>query len=124
MAAYNAEKAKIAATLGTPQAQMLEKAAEGITTIAVTVAAPELAWTIPLAINAASGLLEANTPAATVAAVQQAVTTVSGVPAYHNIGVIAGQAIAAVAPANEAQQVAATQALATLVTQNLQKKLK
>lgn len=107
--------------LSTPQAKSLESAGALIAQAALTAYAPEFAWTIPLALNAASGLLEAKTTAETVATVQQTVQKVANIPQYHDVATQIGNAIAVVKPVDEAQRIAATQVLAKAIADNLPK---
>ncbi len=116
------QMAHVRSVLTSPQAKMIEAAGQMIAQVALTVAAPEFAWTLPLAVNAASGLLADKTTAQAVATVQQTVTAIAAIPAYKPVAVQIGNAIAAVAPANEEQRVAATQALAQAIADNLPKK--
>lgn len=118
----NTQKDYVRTVLSTPQAKSIEAAGQMIAQAALAVYAPEFAWALPLAVNAASGLLADKTTAETVATVQQTVKQVANIPAYKPIATQIGNAIAAVAPVDEAQRVAATQSLAKAIADNLPKK--
>lgn len=121
LVAYNQKKAAITAALSTPQAKAIEAFGETIAQAAISVYAPEFAWTLPLALNTASGLLADQTTAQSVATIQDAVKTVSGIPQYTGVATQIGNAITAIAPQNEAQRVAAAQALALAIAEHLPK---
>jgi len=120
-ACTTAQLAATQATLSTPQAKMIESAGEVIAQAALTAYAPAFSWTLPLAVNAASGLLADQTNAQVVATVQSTVNSVANIPAYAPIATQIGNVLAAVAPTSPAQQVAATQALAQAIASNLPK---
>lgn len=122
-AKYQTDKAAVVAGLSTPQAQAIERAGAMIAQVAVDVYAPEFAWTVPLAVNAASGLIKAQNTAQTLTTVEQTINSVTAVPAYKNtVTPLIVDALRAVNPQTPAESVAATQALAQAIADHLPKK--
>lgn len=115
------QRQAVQSALSSSQAKSIEAAGEVIAQAALAVYAPEFSWTLPLAINAASGLISSQNTAQAVQTVESTVNSVAAIPAYAPIATQIGNAIAAIAPANEAQRVAATQALAQAIAANLPK---
>lgn len=122
-AKYQTDKAAVVAGLSTPQAQAIERAGAVIAQVAVDVYAPEFAWTVPLAVNAASGLIKAQNTAQTLTTVEQTINSVTAIPAYKNtVTPLIVDALRAVNPQTPAESVAATQALAQAISDHLPKK--
>lgn len=116
-----AQKQHFNQVLSTPQVQALTTAGKFIAQTALNVYAPEFAWTLPLALNAASGYLATTNNDEIVATVQSTVKEVANIPAYNGVATQIGNAIAAVHPVDEAQRMAAAQALAVYISDHLPK---
>jgi hypothetical protein len=113
------QKQHFQAILSTPQVKALTAAGQMIAQTALSVYAPEFAWALPLAVNAASGYLATTNNDQIVATVQSTVKEVANIPAYNAVATQIGNAIAAVHPVDEQQRVAAAQALAVYISDHL-----
>lgn len=114
----------IARTLSTPKAKYIESAGAFIATIITSAYAPQFAAVIPLAMNAASGLpalLNATSTAQAASVVQDTVNQVANIPAYKPVADQINNALKVVNPQTPQERVAATQALAQAISDNLPK---
>lgn len=115
------QKQHFAQILSTPQVKALTSAGQMIAQTALNAYAPEFSWTLPLAVNAASGYLATTTNDQIVATVQATVKSVANIPQYNAVATQIGNAIAAIHPVDEQQRVVAAQALATYISDHLPK---
>lgn len=118
------QRQAVASALSTPQAKALTASGEVIAQAALAVYAPQFAWTIPLAVNAASGLpalLNATSTAQAASVVQDTVNQVANIPAYKPVADQINNALKVVNPKTPQERVAATQALAQAISEHLPK---